>query len=358
MKRTLSLGVFALLLALSISSSDSASQQDSPARQQAQEMLKGIKGQLHLDKPAKDVLRSLMALEEVADEVRRTHQQLVFLLGHRDPAVRRQAAQTLAAISGTPDEASSTVTHLTKKLHGHEPDPDVSAAILMALARMGPHAKPAVPTAMEALKNPDPRIRRGAVIMIGCSAAYDKDLIPAVISALDDPDLGAHKDKPGLNSVSMLAMFQLQLRKAEAKDAAPKLVRLAKDNKGDAFYQLFVLNTLAYTAPEEALPLNTARDWLKRKERPEDIIKGAGLLARLGRHGKAAVPDLIAVLEMVPLEDRNLEHQTKTAAISALKSIGPAAKDALPVLRAMTATPDLALRFRLLDAIKSVEGNE
>src|SRR5205085_2098627 len=112
---------------------------------------------------------------------------------------------------------------------------------------------------------------------------------------------------------------------------------------------------LASIAPEEPLTLNIAREWLKREDSPEHLMKAAGLLWQLGNHGKDAVPDLIAVLQFKPVEDKFLEQRVKMGALSALKSMGSAANGALPILRAMMATEDITLRQHVAATIKGVE---
>ena len=334
--------------------------QEPPAKQvlpveQSQSAIKGIKGKLHLHKPADEVLDSLKTLEALADEVQGMQFQVGGLLGHPDPNVRVQAARTLAASSQRPDIAPLTVEFLTKRLD-RETNAEVVAWLLRSLARMGPYAKPEIPKFIEALKNPDPGIRRGASAVFWPFRQSD-DLIPAAISALDDPDLGPD-EKTGGGSVSWSAMIYLWGRRAAAKDAAPGLIKIAKSEKGDDHHRLRALCTLAAVAPTERLPLLTAREWLKKRDDVELLTKATGVLSELGVHAKEAVPDLIALANIQLFEDRAAELQAKLSIIDAFGRIGPAAKAALPTLEMLAMTKSNIVRGRALEAIKRVQAKE
>lgn len=76
---------------------------------------------------------------------------LIQTLGHRDPAVRRQAALVLARIG--PD-AYPAVRELTGLLG--DPEEDVRKAAARALGQIGPDAAEAVPALMRQLVEPKP----------------------------------------------------------------------------------------------------------------------------------------------------------------------------------------------------------
>ncbi len=326
--------------------------QPTPA-EQAKEALKAIRTKLPIHKPTKDILDSLSALQQINEAMRSLHTELTMLMIHPDPAVRREAFRTMAAISRASDHASAAATHLTKGIN--DPAPDVSVACLDGLARLGPAGMAGLPNAIEAFKSKDPRIRRAAIGMIGAFAPEDKRLIPILISALDDPDTGIWEKEPGTNSVSMLAMMRLELCKLAAKDATPKLVQFVEEKKWTEFYHGIAIRTLIAIDPDHPLPLNIARGCLKRKEIHEQVLKGAILVTFLGAHGKAAMPDLIAVLKMAPLPDPEKERSLKATVLAAVQAIGPAGKEALTFLRAMPELRNPNMRLYVENAIKSLE---
>jgi HEAT repeat protein len=303
----------------------------------------------------KDLIEALTALQTVNEELRSlsTQNELMILLRHRDPKVRQEAARTIAEISRTSDHAASTVMLLKKNLD--DPDVEVRSSVLLALSRMGPNAKPAVPHAIKEMQNQDPRVRRAAIALIGNVAPEDEQLIPVLINALDDSDVGIAKLGPGYNSVGMLAMMRLAACKNLAKDAAPKLAQIYEGNKNDEFYRSVALRTLIAVSPEHPLPLAIAKECLKRQDIPSELQKGAITLSFLGPNGKAAIPELIAVLKLPPLADAEQERKLKSAVLSAFGAMGPAATEVLPYLRSMRSTQDSDLRAHVNQAIENIE---
>ncbi|MBI2809099.1 MAG: HEAT repeat domain-containing protein [Planctomycetes bacterium] len=322
-------------------------------REEAQSIFKGIQAKLHGHKPAGEILESLKALDVIQEEFRKTRNQVEALLSNADPAVRRHAAKTLAEISRTPDHAPTVVKMLVNRL-GRETNDDSRAGVLVALARMGSFARPHLPVFVEALKDPDPRVRRAGTALFFNLNDSDAELIPMAISALDDPDLGPD-EKTGLSSVSMRAMIFLQMRGSRAKKAAPALIRIAKSGTGSENYRFRSLATLATVAPEDRLPLNTAKVWLKETHSIEKLTKATGLLSELGPYGKDAVPELISLATGSFFKDPVLELRLKRQIVDTFARIGPAAKDALPTLQAMSATENTILRSHVFEAIKAVQ---
>ena len=284
------------------------------------------------------------------------HNKIAGTLLHPDPVVRRQAANTIGMIGVRPDTAAMVVGTLTRSLN--DPDPEVRVYLFSALYRLGPYSKPAVPKAVEELKNPDPRIRRAASTMIGNLLADNKDLMAVVISALDDQDIGPDEKMPHLNSVSYRAMRYLNEQKLAAKDAAPKIIAIVNSKNGSDERRTHALGVLASIAPENPLPLKAARDWVQNKQSAPDLVKAAIMMRRLGVHAKDAVPDLIGVLKMKPFADTAVESTLKRVVLETLRAIGPAAKEALPTLEAMTTTDDLMIRTEILETIKIVRGKD
>jgi len=330
-------------------------QQEAP-KQKAEKILKGFKEDLNFKKPVKDILESLKTLEELADELHRGRpaSDIALMLMHPDPAVRSQAANTIAAIGALPDTAYRYNRILTDRLK-YEKDPEVRIAVLLALSRTGPHAKPVVPKLLEALKDPDVRIRRAAAAVFRKSIGCEEQLIPAAISALDDPDLGADQKYPGLSSVSFIAMTYLRFCGRDAKAAAPNLIKIFKSDKANENYRFSALYTLAVVAPEERLSLDTARAWLKRSESAERLRVALGVLAELGSHAKEAIPDLIPLAKK-PLRDPLVEQSLKLSIVHVFQRMGPAAKEALPTLEMMAKTDDLTVRRAVLEALEAVRG--
>jgi hypothetical protein len=329
--------------------------QPEPGRDNARGMLKDVKRTLHLNKPAADKIESLGTLAEIAKEMKLIRPQVEMLLNDGDPAVRRQAALTLAEISRTPDDAAEAVSKITIRF-SKELKPEVREDLLYALYRMGPHAISALPQVIEEFKNGDAPIRRKAIPVISNLLPHDNKLIELLISALDDPDAGPDEKKPGVNSVKDVTMFCLWRNGPVAKDALPKLKKIAQENGGNESFRMRAFGALAVIAPEDPLALNTARSWLRKKDDPKSLFKGAHLVTALRAHGKAAVPELIDVLNLPPLADQKTDENLKQAAMAALREIGPEAKGAIPTLRAIRENSIGNLRSSAGTAIRRIEG--
>lgn len=326
------------------------------SNKEAREFFKKYTDKLNLGKPAPpdQMIATMRELEALAYELQVVVPfPLEQLLIAGDPKVKRQAARTLAAIGANPFTARARVDSLTSHLNNR--DPEVVEALLLALTYIGENAKEALPKVRETFKHEDPRVRRRAIGFFTVFLPENKELMPTIIAALDDPDTGPDEMKPGWNSVSHLALFALSRYRTDAKEAAPKLIQMAKDKKNDESYQMSALNTLVRIKPDESFTLNIARECLRRKDSPEHLFKGAALIPR-GSHGKAAVPDLVAVLEMKPLADSNLERSVKQVILEALHRIGPDAKEALPAIRALANSSNFLIRRQVEKTIKGVEG--
>ncbi|MBI2809126.1 MAG: HEAT repeat domain-containing protein [Planctomycetes bacterium] len=324
-------------------------------REEAQRLLKGFQVKLKRDKPAADVVDSLKRLEAIAYEMH--HGGTPFfvedMLLHRDPTVRRQAAMSLAAMGVNPFSAAGRLEKLSSSLRDR--DPEVVASVLLAISRMGPYARPALPKVREEFKSENAGIRRGAYVVFSRLLPDDKTLIPVVIAALDDPDIGTgvYGD---LSSISRMAFVDLRIHcKSAAKEAAPKLIKIITLKKGSKKYRFSALLALAAVAPEERLSVEVARKWLKEPGNAESVTNALGVLGELGVHAKDAVPELLAIAKAKSIRE-SVSDQIGIVAI--FRAIGPAAKDAIPVLRAMAHSRDGILQRQALEAIKVIEGKK
>jgi HEAT repeat protein len=108
-------------------------------------------------------------------------------LGDPDPAVRRQAANSLAAL-----EAKEAVPGLITALK--DKDTGVRASAAEALWSIGPEAKEAVPDLIAALKDKSPEVRLNAAGALGEIGAEAKDAVPALNACLKDRDKDVHDE--------------------------------------------------------------------------------------------------------------------------------------------------------------------
>jgi len=99
------------------------------------------------------------------------------------PLVRKESAIAIRKIG---PEAKSAVPALIKALKTSEPE--VQVEILDALAQIGPAAKPAIPEAVELLGSPDPIVRYTAIYLLGQLGEAAEDAAPALEKIYSGPD--------------------------------------------------------------------------------------------------------------------------------------------------------------------------
>lgn len=357
-----SIGIFSILLSYMLAQNEAPKRraEEEWERKQAAAMVERLRSKLPAADP-KDMVEALGVWREMTGYLRSAPggAALGVLLIHKDPAVRREVALLIAEMSRPSDHASSTIEQLMIMLNDR--DVDVRVGAFYGLARMAPLGKSAIPKALVGLKDPDPRIRRGAYQVISHWYPFDKEMLPHIVNALEDPDIGPLKGQPGIASVSDLAIHSLrrhdlreQSREGGVK-AARTLEKIIKSKKGCDAYENGAISALANVAPDDPAVLQLARQWLQGNT-PREWSKGAALVYGLGVHGKDAVPDLIAVLRMKPLDDKKQDEQVKGIAVSALRQIGPAAEAALPALYGLPHTKDAAYLASIVDTIRTLEG--
>lgn len=194
-----------------------------------------------------------------------------------------------------------------------DPNPLIRGGAEFSLHRIGPRASAAVPVLIRNLGLPDDISAKGALVAIGTAA------VPALIIALDDPIPGArHGAAVALKGIG-----------AGASAAAPALVR--RTNDPDYKVWTAAIDALGSIGPTGAEGLV---DCLKNK--PKRIL-AMSALRQLGPAAKEAAPALIKLLEAGDVQERQ-------AAVNALKSIGSSSARVVPALtRALTDT-DLGVR--------------
>lgn len=101
-------------------------------------------------------------------------------------------------------------------------DRSVRLKSVVALARIGPDAKAAVPALTEALKNRDPDLREEAAKALGHIGPDAKTAVPVLIRALKDKVDGVRRD----------AVVALGCIGPDAKAAVPELAEALKDEDG------------------------------------------------------------------------------------------------------------------------------
>jgi HEAT repeat protein len=202
---------------------------------------------------------------------------------------------------------------------------------LIALARMGPPARPAVPAIRELLRDPSSLTSVRAAIALLEIGEPPKEPMRRLVAALgaDDPEEAAEYLADGSIGESSPHIGYGEPNPAIPADAVPALLKLVDDDS----YQWFAVKTLARMshAADVIIPALSKR---LRAARGHDFLGMIKIYSRFGPAAKAGVPDILWCLE----NDSHGNCSSCThVAIQALGAIGPDAKDAVPRLTGIAA---------------------
>jgi HEAT repeat protein/serine phosphatase RsbU (regulator of sigma subunit) len=254
------------------------------------------------------------------------------------------------------------------------PDPLARQKAARALSRLGPDAGPAVPTLLAHVeKDDDPKVRRAAAEAVGRVGAAAKDTVPALLHALDhDRDaivqraiaIALGRVEPEADSVVPPLLEMLRKTKESELLTSPArqaLVRIGKKSlpalraelkTAEPAMQTAILETLGDLGPEAQEAAAEVRSLLDRQARPEVRRAAGSNLARID----PTAPETIAALGQ-HLEDP--DEDIRIAIIQALESLGPAAKEVIPVLVGILRDPNasLGLKLAVCDALGGIKPN-
>jgi HEAT repeat protein/S1-C subfamily serine protease len=304
--------------------------------------------------------RAAEVLGEVGADAKAAVPHLVKLLKDKDESVRKNSVQAIVQIGSltqgdlpgvvdaikdpNPDikvsaitaiqlmgpEADIAIPSLIEALH--DPQTPVRLHAAKALGAMTATAKAAIPTlakVLEADKSPD--VRAEAVLALSKMGPDARVALPSLEAALKDPNL----------DVRLGILSAIESIGPDAKILAPLLVKTMKEKNRD--YRAGVIKALGAIGPDAA------------KDSLEPLISSLqeGRLRRdateaLSKMGKPAVKPLIALLIA---RDPNI----RICAVVALGEIGPDAKSAVDLLNRL-ARVDRAQEVRdaAKDAVKKI----
>ncbi len=250
-------------------------------------------------------------------------------LSDRDPATRAAGAATLAVIG---PEARSAVPALRTLLK--DKDPMVRYSAIRALGEIGPAANGTAEGLLEALASEDRDTRSEAVHAV---RPWGKAGIPLFRKALEDRD---HKVRA--LAASMLA----SVRPRPTKEAITALAHLLADEDREVRRDAALALGKAGPTAADAIPaLRKAT-----KDRDEEVcIQAAEALVHAGETQEAVA----ALAAMISGQESSVD---RWKAAQVLGSLGPKAKDALPVLEAALKSDDGNLRVTAASALFKIDG--
>jgi HEAT repeat protein len=199
-----------------------------------------------------------------------------------------------------------------------EQNRDVRKNAAVAIEKIGPAAKAAVPALIVALKDPDDDVRHYAAEALGRIGGEARDAVEALGEALQDKS----KD------VRQSAAWALGKIGTEAKGAAPALIETLKDQDKDV--RLTAAWSLGITGAEAkaAVPILIAA----MKEQNESGRQSAArVLGRIGADAEPAIPILMEALRDQNLDVRRISAVSLSNIAIALQHV--AAVDRISELR-------------------------
>ena len=221
-------------------------------------------------------------------------------------------------------------------MQGTEPGktPCVHAKDSRILNFLGPVAKPAVPTLLKALEKDDAFHEEivQALEKIGCDT---DELMPPLVRMVEK------------QQAQEIVFANLTRLGPKAKPAVPALLASLKDAKRlDTDAALKLLEKLE-VEPERVIPILI--EGMKKDPKQKDVCDltafdtaGLDYLGRLGPKAKSAVPGIVQALKVIDDALGNSYsvpggREVRKLYIDALGQIGPAARDALPLLKKIAA---------------------
>jgi HEAT repeat protein len=206
-------------------------------------------------------------------------------LNDEDPAVERDAAETLSRLGPSANSALPALVTALKARPQHSQgvsaDRASRADIAEAIAEIGPPAQSAL---TDALKDDDPAVREAAANGLGIMGSAASPGVPALIVAVHDTDFGVRRD----------AFHALCRIGPAAAPAVPLLVGDLKNRQpSERSWAAYGLWAIGPPAATEATPA------LERARHDNDAAVralAAKTLGRIGSPAQSAEPTLIAAL--------------------------------------------------------------
>ncbi|MCA9240926.1 MAG: HEAT repeat domain-containing protein, partial [Planctomycetales bacterium] len=329
-------------------------------------------------------VRALASMEAAAAG---TLDQLQPLTGDEDPRVRAEVVEAIYAIVSSHGEADQGPIAEIAMIGLADDDPMVRQRAAAVLGKLDKIPESVSAALVKALNDPNPSVRAGAIGALGRSDEGARNAMPQLIAASRDESVPVvvasaqalgqimELDSAGVEAlIGLLDHLDADVQQAAIEslgtcgthDPAVATALLDRTNDSQPRIRIAALQSLARVLPsgtERLGPLISALDdddWAVRREatqvlaglREEATAAVPALLERMLSHSDDrdaiaealrqidnAPPDAVPVLLRL-LEDEQTDRRSRFYALHLLRKVGPAAKEALPVLQRMRDTSD------------------
>ena len=191
-----------------------------------------------------------------------------------------------------------------------DPDSEVRSSAAVALGNLGPNATEAISELTSLLNDPDQWVRREAIAGLGAIGA---EAVPALVRVLREPE-------PQLRASAASA---LALIGAPAREAVPALLEAFGDSSLDV--RKASAGALGAIGPEAQSAIPALAAAMREVASNGADIDPTGSGQALGKIGAAAIPVLQEAL-------RDPDDRVRSCAAWAFNTMGPAAREAVPLL--------------------------
>lgn len=287
--------------------------------------------------------------------------RLVFNLSVPESDDRYNASIALGKMGPDAKAAVPTLTKALKDTEGR-----VRAAAARALGRVGAQARSSAASVVELLKDPDPAVRASAAGALHGIETESKDAVPALVSLLNDSDA----------RVRMATITALTNFGQDAKTTVPYIIEALEDTdknvRNSAQAALLIFNP----KPEQIVPplIEVLKSGSKPAQDSAEVLlamigepalpdltklliqvdsalreKSLNALWLMGSNAHAAVSEIVKIIE-----DEKAGFTLRSTAISVIEKIGPDAEAAVPALLRILTSNEIYLRTRAAEALGSI----
>jgi HEAT repeat protein len=275
--------------------------------------------------------KAAFALSSFTAEAKPAFTALVELMNEQAAEGRLSSAVDILSKLG-PEGEAAVIGPIMDLLHNE--NTSVRSSALTALSRLGPAAKPAIPTVIEMLKDRQQGLRLHCAMVLSNLGPTAKPAVPALIEMLNDKD-----------TCFAAARALLKIDPESAKSAIPILERMARESDQlHAVGSIRVLYEIDRKAARKFAP--ALMDWVKNGRR----IDAARLLILIEPgSGPAVVPTVIEIFST------DASPGTRTVAADILKTLGPKARAAVPALSRALADTNPHIRRLAAKALLAID---
>jgi HEAT repeat protein len=280
-------------------------------------------------------------------------------LKDKDPQVRARVARALCAIRPLDSDSLEALLAVMK-----DKDKEVRIEATTAVGMIGEKmktisprvlAREIAPALLEATKDPEPTVRQRAIGMLGNVGSEQPRIVKALIAILKDPKADVGYDQLSMRGTAACA---LALIGPPAKEAVPIMIRILDENNHEPKELLCpVVGALGRIGAQPDVVMPVLQNLLKDHKRIYLRPIAATALGFFGPKAKAAVPDLLAAIDISGATDRYEAYAMLSNPVYALLEIGTGADKAVPLVMKVMNEPGVDKRIQshaksLLDTIR------